>query len=204
MKVGLMRFPAPRYYFFGVSALALVGLLVPAQSKGTEMASATLSETQVSPGVNQYKLTLDDTGTTTAGTFWFAWIPGDNFMPVSPTNISSPAGWIDTITTGGASGGFAIQWKASSSASDLAAGSALSGFSFDSTLTLAQLEAPSTGHPADPVDTAFIYSGAPFSDSGYQLTANTAAPEPASVGLAALGLLAFIPAARRIALRRAL
>lgn len=152
------------------------------------MASATLTQTQVSPGLFEYSLTLDDTGATTAGTFWFAWVPGDNFMPVAPTNITSPTGWVETVTTGGPSGGDAIQWKASTTASDLAAGATLSGFSFESTLTLAQLEAASSGHPGDPVDTAFIYSGIPFSDSGYQLTANVAAPEPGVTTLAALGL----------------
>jgi len=202
VKVTSLRSFVVSSYFYGMTALALLGLLTPAQSRATEMASATLSETPVSPGVNQYSLTLNDTGTTTAGTFWFAWVSGDNFMPVSPTNITTPSGWVETVTTGGASGGFAIQWKAASAANDLAAGSSLSGFSFDSTLSLAQLEAPSVGHPTDPVDTAFIYSGAPFSDAGFQLTASTAAPEPAATGLATLGLAAVGLGLARRSLRR--
>ena len=58
---------------------------------------------QVSPGVFQYHLTLNNTGTTSIGTFWFSWIPGAGFMGVSPTNVMSPAGWTDTVTNGGAS-----------------------------------------------------------------------------------------------------
>lgn len=170
-----------------LGAAALIGALMPGLSRAAEVATATISETQVSPGENQYSITLHDTGTTTVGTFWFGWIPGDNFMPAKPTDITSPGGWGDKITSGGPSAGFAIQWTASSSAVDLASGGSLTGFSFDSSLTLAQLEAPSIGEPGDPVDTAFIYSGTPFSDAGFQLTP-TAAPEPSPAGLGFLGL----------------
>src|SRR5579871_5258960 len=105
-------------------------------------ATATFTDSLISPGMYQYDLTLNNVGTTTIGTFWFGWVPGDNFMPVSPTNVTSPAGWGDVITNGGPSNGFAIQWTANSTASDLAAGNSLSGFIFDSTLTPAQLELP--------------------------------------------------------------
>jgi hypothetical protein len=143
----------------------------------------------VSPGVFQYDLTLTDTGTTTIGTFWFSWIPGAGLMPVAPTGVVSPAGWSDILTNGNG----AIQWTNST---PLSAGSSVSGFEFDSTLTLAQLEASSTSNPSDPVDTFFTYSGAPFSDAGFQGVAAPAAantPEPATFVLlaGALGLLAF-------------
>ena len=39
-------------------------------------ATATYTDMLVSPGVYQYDLTLNNTGTTTIGTFWFSWIPG--------------------------------------------------------------------------------------------------------------------------------
>jgi hypothetical protein len=149
--------------FAQLTTLAIVGLLAALAANAAEIGTATITSTQISPGNFQYSLTLNDTGTTKLGTFWFAWIPGDNFMPVSPTGITSPAGWQAIITTGGPSNGSAIQWTAQAPADDLAAGSSLSGFSFDSTLTLAQLESPSAGSPADPVATAFVYSGAPFS-----------------------------------------
>ena len=140
--------------------LVLTLLLATATwSRANEAASATFTVSTVSPGVFQYDLTLNDTGTTTIGTFWFSWIPGSGFMPVTSTGISSPAGWSDTVTNGGG----AIRWTNST---PLAAGSSVSGFEFDSTLTPTQLEAASTSIPTDPVDTFFIYSGAPFSDRG--------------------------------------
>ena len=170
--------------------LVLTLLLATATwSRANEAASATFTVSTVSPGVFQYDLTLNDTGTTTIGTFWFSWVPGDGFMSVTPTGIVSPAGWSDTVTNGGG----AIRWTNST---PLAAGSSVSGFEFDSTLTPTQLEAASTSIPTDPVDTFFIYSGAPFSDAGFQGVATPTAaptPEPSTLVLFSLtlGLVGF-------------
>jgi PEP-CTERM motif len=182
-----MRVPAK---FCAKMMLVVAVLLATATwSRANEAASATFTVSTVSPGVFQYDLTLTDTGTTTIGTFWFSWIPGAGLMPVAPTGVVSPAGWSDILTNGNG----AIQWTNST---PLSAGSSVSGFEFDSTLTLAQLEASSTSNPSDPVDTFFTYSGAPFSDAGFQGVAAPAAantPEPATFVLlaGALGLLAF-------------
>jgi hypothetical protein len=182
-----MRVPAK---FCAKMMLVVAVLLATATgSRANEAASATFTVSTVSPGVFQYDLTLTDTGTTTIGTFWFSWIPGAGLMPVAPTSVVSPAGWSDILTNGNG----AIQWTNST---PLSAGSSVSGFEFDSTLTLAQLEAPSASNPTDPVDTFFTYSGAPFSDAGFQGVAAPAAahtPEPATFVLlaGALGLLAF-------------
>jgi hypothetical protein len=119
-------------------------------------ASATFTDSMISPGEYQYNLTLDDIGTTTIGTYWLSWRPGDNFMAVSPTSIDSPTGWQEIITSGGPSGGFAIQWTATTSGNDLASGDSLVGFNFDSSLTPAEFESPSSGSPSDLVDSAFV------------------------------------------------
>lgn len=66
-------------------------------------ATATYTDMMVSPGIFQYDLTLMNTGTTTIGTFWFSWIPGQGFMGVPPTNVMSPVGWSNMITNSGAS-----------------------------------------------------------------------------------------------------
>jgi hypothetical protein len=116
-----------------------------------------------------YEITLKDTGSTSLGTFWFGWTPGQDYMKSSPTAISSPTGWTDTITGGGSSDGFAIQWVASSNL--VAAGARLSGFKFTSADSPTALAGKSTFFPTTPVETSFVYSGTPFSDSGDQFVA---------------------------------
>jgi hypothetical protein len=154
-------------------------------------ATATYTDSMVSPGVFQYDLTLNNTGSTTIGTFWFSWVPGDNFMPVSPTDITFPSGWQDVVTSGGPSDGFAIQWTALTAGNDLASGSSLTGFDFDSTLTPAELAGFASGEPSIPITTATSYSGEPFSDGGVQFVATPATisstPEPATTLSMALG-----------------
>jgi hypothetical protein len=96
---------------FGYAALAITGLFGASTSKGGEIATATLTQSSLGGGEFQYNLTLNDIGSTTLGTYWFSWTPGDNFMPVDPTNIVSPTGWQDLVTTGGPSGGYAINGR---------------------------------------------------------------------------------------------
>jgi PEP-CTERM motif len=172
-----------------VALVLLVFLAAAACLPADEIATATFTDTTVSPGVFQFDITLNNTGTTTIGTFWFSWIVGAGFMPVAPTNVTSPAGWSPLLTNANS----AIQWT---TASPLATGASLTDFIFDSTLTPAQLEAPSISHPSDPLATAFIYSTSPFSDAGVQfvvtpapVTAHT--PEPATLLLSSLGLAAL-------------
>jgi hypothetical protein len=154
-------------------------------------ATATYTDSLVSPGVFQYDLTLNNTGTTTIGTFWFSWVPGDNFMPVSPTDITFPSGWQEVVTSGGPSDGFAIQWTALTAGNDLASGGSLTGFDFDSTLTPAELAGFASGEPSIPITTATSYSGEPFSDGGVQFVATPATisstPEPATTLSMVLG-----------------
>jgi hypothetical protein len=168
--------------------LPFVGLLCVASVNlhaSTLAATATFTDTEVSPGEFQYDLTLNNTGTTDVGTFWFSWIPGANFMIVPPTAIQSPTGWTAAdISFGGAD---SIQWIDSGS---LAAGTSQSGFEFDSTLTPAQMAGPSS-MPGDPVATSFVYIGAPFGDPGLQFVATpapTSTPEPGTILLTALGI----------------
>jgi PEP-CTERM motif-containing protein len=156
-------------------------------------ATATYTDMLVSPGVYQYDLTLNNTGTTTIGTFWFSWIPGAGFMGVTPTDVMSPAGWVDTITNSGGS----VRWVASS---PIAAGTSVTGFIFDSTMTPAQFMGTFAGPglgTGDPITTSTIYIAAPFGDPGAQIAATAAAvvgtPEPSTLTLAAIamGLLAL-------------
>jgi hypothetical protein len=166
------------YIQIAKTTLPLLALLCVPSLKlcaGTLSASATFTYTVVSPGVYQYDLTLNNTGTTDIGTFWFAWVPGEGFLTSTPTDILSPTGWSDMTTNSGA----AIQWIDSGS---LAEGTSVSGFEFDSTLTPSELAGEAT---------SFVYIGAPFGDPGFELTATPAqgtVPEPATFMLSALGI----------------
>jgi hypothetical protein len=117
-----------------------------------ESASATISATQLSSGGNQYTITLDDTGSTPIGTFWFGWAPGADFLDSSPSSVAAPAGWTDTIThmTGAyVNDGFAIQWVASSPSSDLEPGGSMT-FSFVSSEPPSSVLGDSPFYPGTP------------------------------------------------------
>ena len=133
-----------------------------------ESASATITATQLGPSTYQYTVMLDDTGSTTIGTFWFAWVPGEDFLDTKPSSVTAPAGWTDNITNAGSNDGFAIQWIASSPSSDLQPGGSLTGFSFESSQSPSSLFGNSSFHPGMSELTSFVYSGAPFSDAGFQ------------------------------------
>ena len=138
-----------------------------------ETASATITATPDGEDW-QYSIKLVDTGSTTVGTFWFAWVPGKDFLDTSPGSITSPSGWQEIVTHGGSNDGYAIQWKASSTSTEIQSGGTLTGFSFVSSDTPAQVFGDSNFYPTTPVPTAFVYSGAPFSDNGFQLVATEA------------------------------
>jgi hypothetical protein len=173
-----------------IRTMLLVAVIGMASSiHAAEIASATISSTQLDPTDWQYNLTLNDLGTTDIGTFWFSWVPGEDFMGVAPSDVSSPASWTDAVTHGGASDGYAIQWVAGAG-DELTPGNSLAGFQFDSTISPAEMEEDSPFYPAMPVLTAFVYSGAPFSDAGLRVVvqpAAAAAPEPDNRALAMLG-----------------
>lgn len=157
------------------------------------LATATISDSQIGPSEYQYDLTLNDVGTTPIGTFWFAWVPGLNFMSATPTSVTSPSGWTDHLTTGP---GTAIQWLAGSNT--LAAGGSLTGFSFDSTETPAQLAGfAAPPNQTFPVTTSTVYSGAPFSDGGFQFVPSVV-PLPDTFSLLALGVAGSVLFARRM------
>lgn len=148
------------------------------ESATAQLSLVSTTGTQANP-VYHYSITVNDTGTTNIGTFWFAWVPGADFLPTSPSAVSNPAGWTNTLTgTNNSTDGTAIEWVASSNA--ITPGHSLGGFDFTTTDSPAVLAGNAPTHPADKVLTSFIYSGAPFSDAGVQFDVAPAATTAAS------------------------
>jgi hypothetical protein len=174
-----------------LAAVAIAWACAAAPAAASEAATATYSSTQLSPTSWQYSLTLNDTGTTDLGTFWFAWVPGKDFMATAPSGIADPSAWTAITTHAGAADGFAIQWKAGAGGL-LAPGQSLTGFMFDSSMSPAEMAGDSPFFPGTPVTTTFVYQGAPFSDAGVEFLVTPAAaavPEPSSLALMGLGAL---------------
>ena len=170
-----------------MNRLSLVCLAV-ASFSGAAMAQTTASGVinyTLSGSLYTYNISLTNTGSTAVGTLWYAWIPGEDYLPIKPISASSPTGWTLNETTGSGFG-TGMQWVASAG-STLAAGATLSGFSFTTTTTPAELAGPSTFDPKNPVGTSFVYQGSPFSGGSEEIVINPA-PEPAPIAFATLGL----------------
>lgn len=157
-------------------ALTLVfGLALAVSASASLSASAFLTFQQ--DGSNwDYDIHLTNTGDTTIGTLWYAWVPGLGFLPDPPSNISGPSGWNNGVAT---DGNKSIQWIANTL---LNPGDSIDGFKFtsaDSPTTLA-------GNAGQfPIGTSFVYSKQPFSDGGFQFTIE---PVPEPMTILALGI----------------
>lgn len=173
-----------------ISSAAAIALFATSAAQATETASATISLTSTQgTGANitySYDLSLTNTGTfgSTIGTFWFSWVPGQNYLASNPTIVSAPTAWEDgpdsnSVSVGGQEGA-SIEWQATSSAGYLDAGKTLSGFSFTTPDAPASVYGNSIysfngSHPS--VLTAVVYAGAPFSDAGEHIQVQPV-PEP--------------------------
>lgn len=141
--------------FLGLVLVAGSATSVHAQG---QIASGLISSSGSGP--YSYSLTFDNApdATSPIGSVWYAWVPGLLYLPGTPTSASAPAGWTATIF------GNSVQFVATSAADDIAAGSSLSGFSYQAAFSPAQLEAaPNSG-------VSVAYSGGLFSDSGNTFT----------------------------------
>jgi PEP-CTERM motif len=170
--------------------LSAIGMLRASASAGTIDASAVIT---AKPDGSDFDYTIKLTNTSGLGndsiaTFWFAWVPGEDFLPTNPLSVSLPTGWTDKITHGGSTDGYAIQFDALSTASDLAPGSSLT-FGFKSADTPKELMGDSPFHTTFPVLTSFVYSEGPLKGDGQEILASFASvPEPSTLTLGIVGL----------------
>ena len=174
-----------------IALVALVAVSVFTGQAGAALsASATLSSQQLGPNSWQYSLTLQNTGTTPIGTYWFGWVPLYDLLPSMPTNVNSPNGWSGTAAADYFGVGSA-QWV--NTASPLQPGQSMSGFQFTSPDSPSAINGTSF-YAGFPVEQSYVYIGGPETDSGFAFRTNTvAAPEPASLASAGLaGLLVLI------------
>lgn len=157
----------------------LEGRAVPATINASGVISATAAGADTNYTITLSSARSSDSG---IGTFWFAWVPGEDFLATSPISVSPPSGWTDNITNMGPGDGFAVQFLANSPANDVQPGSSLN-FSFRSADPPAAVNGNSTFFPGTPVETSFVYPAGPFSDAGHQFvvtpaTGSTPTPSP--------------------------
>jgi len=141
-----------------------VGITTFVHAQG-QIPSGTISSSGSGPYT--YNLTFSDAaGATSAiGSVWYAWIPGQFYLPGVPSSASAPAGWTATVSSD------SIQFVANATVDDIVAGQSLSGFGYQAAFTPAQLAAAANSGKAD------AYSAGLFSDGGVIFTVQPA-PEP--------------------------
>ncbi len=183
--VSARRTPAALTVLLGLT-LSLATLTL-AHAQG-ELGSGTISGTGSGP--YNYSITFGNLAgaTSPVGSVWYAWVPGQFYLPSTPISAFAPAGWTATIS------GASVQYTANSSASYILAGNSLSGFGYAASFSPATLAAtPNSG-------VSVAYSAGLFSDAGNTFTVQVV-PEPSSAILllcAACGWLCLRGRARRV------
>ncbi len=162
--------------FVGVSSPRAQGL----------SASGTISAATAGGGSYNYTIIVSNGvgASVSVGSFWYAWVPGQYYLPTAPSSVQVPTGWGDNIANSDVS---SIQYFASSSSFYISPGSTLS-FGFTSTNTPAVIFGNAPNHPGTPIGTTVFYSSN-FSGS-QQTSVITPVPEPCALAL----LLAVIGA----------
>lgn len=175
-----------------VSAKAvLLTLLLALGTTGSVLAQGQLGSGTVSgsgSGPYSYSLSFTDVAGATSpiGSIWYAWIPGQFYLPSNPTGASAPPGWTANLSGTANS----VQWTANSPASYIQPGATLSGFGYTAGFSPAQLAAaPNSGK-------SVAYSAGLFSDGGNTFTVQIV-PEPSVLALLLPGAAALCLAPRR-------
>jgi hypothetical protein len=165
-----------------------LGLFLTAPASAGIVANGHFSSTPNGSNFD-YTIALNNTGTTNVGTFWFAWIPEEDFMLNNPISVTNPTGWTSIVTGGFPGDGYAIQWVASTNA--ITPGNSLN-FHFTSAETPTQLAGNSPFFGGPPEALSYVYIGGPETDPGFKFLVTPAAvPEPSSMILVSLAFGGF-------------
>jgi hypothetical protein len=168
---------------FLLGSVLTVGTVSLVHAQG-QIASGTIGNSGSGP--YNYSLTFSDAAGATSpiGSVWYAWIPGQFFLPGVPTSASAPAGWTATVSSD------SVQYVANAPVDYITAGNSLSGFGYQATFTPAQLAAAPNSGESD------AYSAGLFSDGGDIFTVH-AVPEPSALALMVSGAAALWLIGRR-------
>jgi hypothetical protein len=157
--------------------------------------SATISG--VADGADfDYTITLTNSSSSTDSleTFWFAWVPGQDYLPTKPISETSPSGWSVNLISHNTSppDGYAIRWVTTTA--PLMPGQSLT-FGFTSADSPATIAGDSAFFAHPPIGTSFVYQDGPFQGASAQFVAQSV-PEPSTLTLGIVGGLGCVAACR--------
>jgi hypothetical protein len=156
--------------------LLVLGAVNTAYAQG-ELGNGVITGTGNGPYTYSIIFSNSANATSPIGSVWYAWVPGQFYLPSSPSSASAPVGWTANIS------GNSVQFIASSTNNDIMAGQSLSGFGYMASFSPATL----VGTANSGVSVA--YSGGLFSDAGNTFTVQyVAAPEPSAIVLISAGM----------------
>jgi hypothetical protein len=175
---------------FSMGLVTAAGLASSAVSSHAQNATATISGVAAGGGVFDYTITLHNTGTTVLDSFWYAWTLSGNNLSTAITSPASALGWTDTALIGNTS----ISWEDTAGTHPLAEGGSTT-FTFDSTETPTQITTSPSGESVAYVSGTgpnTFGQNSPGSASPVFSPTLVTAPEPSSLGIMAVGLLAVL------------
>jgi len=146
--------------------LSVLALLVATPAFAQLSGTAILTASPAAGGQFNDTIVLHNTGTTTIGTFWLGWIPGEDFLPSEPTAITAPLGWYGYAVPD-FYGTYSLEFYAYSPAYYLPAGGSLTGFGFTTFDSPQTLQGISTEYPRYHCTDSYLYIGSPEADPGF-------------------------------------
>jgi hypothetical protein len=168
-----------------LALLLSLGLTRTARAQG-EVASGIISSTGTGPYTYNISFSDGSAASVPIGSVWYAWTPGNFYLPAGLSSAFAPVGWTAHIF------GASIQYTANSSASYIPIGGLQTGFGYIATFSPATLAAaPNSG-------LSVAYSGDLGPDNGTEFTvAPGVVPEPSSLALLVVGAAGWFCFARR-------